>query len=172
MKMKKSLSTDLTKSNIAHVTELLADTPVQLERLHKSLTGEQFGQPLGPGERSFTGDLAHLIHSEARTSEAIYLALLLDEPLLPDIHSERQWGKLLRFDLLPVPELLPYFKLRRAVLLRVLASLTEEQWGRVIREAGKKRKESVYWRARALAMHELDHLTDLQNKLEKFGKPW
>jgi hypothetical protein len=40
----------------------------------------------------------------------------------------------------------------------------------VIREAGKKRKESVYWRARALAMHELDHLTDLQNKLTKFGK--
>jgi hypothetical protein len=168
--MKKSISTDLTQANIANVTELLADTPVQLERLHKRLTGEQFRQPLGPGERSFTEDLAHLIHSEARTSEAIYLALLLDEPLLPDVHSERQWGKLLRFDLLSVPELLSYFKLRRAVLLRVLATLAEEQWGRVIREAGKKRKESVYWRARALAMHELDHLTDLQNKLTKFGK--
>jgi hypothetical protein len=71
----------------------------------------------------------------------------------------------LRFDLLSVPELLAYFKLRRVVLLRVLDSLTDEGWARVVREAGKQRKESVYWRARALAMHELNHLTDLQKKL-------
>ena len=25
----------------------------------------------------------------------------------------------------------------------------------------------VYWRARTIAMHELDHLTDLQNKLTR-----
>jgi hypothetical protein len=165
--MKNSVSTDLTKENIEIVTELLTDTPVKLESLQTGLTSEQLQQPLGTGERSFTEDLAHLIHSEARTSEAIYLALLVDEPLLPDIHSERQWGKLLRFDLLSFHELVDYFKIRRAVLLRVLVSLTEEQWGRVIREAGKQRKESVYWRARALAMHELDHLTDLQKKLSK-----
>ena len=91
---------------------------------HDSLRG-QLRQPLGEGERSFTEDLAHLIHSEARTSEAIYLALLLEEPLIPDVHSERQWGKLLRYDLLSCPDLLIYFKLRRLVLLRVLASLTE-----------------------------------------------
>jgi hypothetical protein len=72
----------------------------------------------------------------------------------------------LRYDLLPFSDLLSYFKVRRAVLLRVLYSLTEEQWGRAIREEGKKRKESLYWRARTIAMHELDHLTDLRNKLE------
>ncbi|HET6823142.1 MAG TPA: DinB family protein, partial [Anaerolineales bacterium] len=135
-----------------------------LEGLTPTLSDEQLCQPLGAGERSFTEDLAHLIHSEARTSEAIYLALLLEEPLIPDVHSERQWGKLLRYDLLSCSDLLIYFKLRRLVLLRVLASLTEEQWARPIREEGKKRKESVYWRARSLAMHELDHLNDLQNK--------
>lgn len=165
--MKKSVSTDLTTANIAKITELLADTAVGLEGMSKSLTSEQLRQPLGVGERSLTEDLAHLIHSEARTSEAIYLALLLDEPLVPDIHSERQWGKLLRYDLLSFSDLLAYFKIRRAVLLRVLTSLTDEQWSRSIRENGKKRQESVYWRARALAMHELDHLTDLQNKLSR-----
>jgi hypothetical protein len=169
--MKKSVSTELTKANIVKVTELLADTPVKLESLHKGLTREQLHQPLGTGERSFAEDLAHMIHGEARASEAIYLALLLDEPLLPNIHSERQWGKLLRFDLLSAPDLLAYFKLRRVVLLGVLDSLTDEGWGRVTREAGKKRKESVYWRARALAIHELDHLTDLQNKLTR-GAGW
>jgi hypothetical protein len=163
--MKKAVATDLTSANIARVMELLADSPMQLECLCKSLSEEQLRQPLGEGERSLTEDLAHLIHTEARSAEAIYLALLLDEPLVPDIHPERQWGKLLRYDLLSFHDLFAYFKLRRTVLLRVLDSLTETQWARSIREAGKKRQESVYWRARTIAMHELAHLTDLQNKL-------
>lgn len=163
--MKKTISTDLTDANITKVIEILAETLSQLEGLSKPLSQEQLRQPLGEGERSYTEDLAHLIHSEARASEAIYLALLLEEPLIPDVHSERQWGKLLRYDLLSCSDLFAYFKLRRLVLLRVLASLTEEQWKRPVREEGKKRKESVYWQARSLAMHELDHLTDLQSKL-------
>lgn len=165
--MKKTISTDLTNDNIAKVMDVLAEIPAQLEGWSRTLSEEQLRQPLGEGERSFTEDLAHLIHSEARTSEAIYLALLLEEPLIPEVHSERQWGKLLRYDLLSFPELLVYFKLRRTVLLRILDSLTQEQWSRTIREEGKKRQESVYWRARALAMHEQDHLSDLQNKLKR-----
>ena len=165
--MKKVISTDLTRANIEKVTELLQATPAQLEGLHKALRMEDLRQPLGPGERSFTEDLAHLLHTEARSSEAIYLALLVEEPLLPDVHPERQWGKLLRYDLLPFPDLLSYFKLRRRVLLRILTSLSESQWKRTIRESGKKRQESVYWRARTIAMHELDHLTDLREKLTR-----
>lgn len=165
--MKKTISTELTNANIAKVITLLADTPGELERLSKGLSHERLSQPLGSGERSFTEGLAHLIHCEARSSEAIYLALLADEPIFPGIHPEHQWGNLLKFDLLPFSDLLAYFKLRRTVLLRVLAALTEEQWARSIREAGKKRQESVYWRARSIAMHELEHLLDLQSKLEK-----
>lgn len=165
--MKKVISTEPTNANIAKITDLLADTPMQLESLGKDLTNEQLCQPLGSGERSLTEDLAHLFHCEARSSEAIYLALLVNEPIFPDVHPERQLGKLLRYDLLPFPDLLAYFKLRRAVLLRVLASLTEGQWERSIREEGKKRKESVYWRARSIALHELEHLSDIQIKLKR-----
>lgn len=168
--MKKAISTELTSANIAKVMEILTETPAQLESLSKQLSEEGLHQPLGARERSFTEDLAHLIHTEDRSSEAIYLALLMDEPLIPDVHPERQWGKLLKFDRLPFSELLAYFKLRRVVLLRVLASLTEAQWARSIREAGKKRQESVYWRARTIAMHELDHLSDLQDKLNQSVK--
>jgi DinB family protein len=163
--MKKIISTEATNSNIAKVKDLLAGTPLKLERLSKGFTIEQLRQPLRSGERSFTEDLAHLIHCEARSSEAIYLALLEDEPLFINIHPERQLGKLLRYDLLAFSDLLAYFKLRRTVLLRVLASLTEEQWSRSIREEGKRRQESVYWRARSLAMHELEHLLDLEGKI-------
>jgi hypothetical protein len=165
--MKKSISTDLTPANIAAVLEALAGTPSRLETLSKTLTTKNLTQPLGRGERSFNEDLAHLINTEARSSEMIYQALLVDEPLFADIHSERDWGKLLRFDLLDFSELLAYFKIRRKVLLRVLSGLKEKDWARAISEEGKQRKESVYWRARTIALHELDHLGDLEGKLKK-----
>ena len=163
--MQKTISTDLTPANIARVLELLRETPKKLKALSKLLSVEKLRQPLGAAERSLTEDVAHLINSEARTSEAIYLALLVDEPLIADIHSERDWGKLLRFDLLDFPELLAYFKIRRKVLLRILSALTEAQWSRPIREEGKKRKESIYWRARSLALHESEHVSDLERKI-------
>lgn len=165
--MKKAISTQSTKANITSVMDLLADTPVRLERLSTRLDPEQARQPMQPGERSFGEVVAHLIHCEARSSEAIYLALLASEPVLPSIHPERGWGKLLRFDLLDASDLLVYFRLRRTVLLRVLASLADAQWERSVCEERKKRKESVYWRARALALHELEHIMDVQSKLKQ-----
>jgi len=45
--------------------------------------------------------------------------------------------------------------------------LKEAEWSRTIREEGKKRKESVYWRARTIVMHELDHVGDLEKKFKK-----
>ena len=138
-----------------------------MERLGKGLSDEKLHEPLGKGERSFIETLAHLLNCEARASEAIYMALLAKEPTFPQIHPERDLGKLLRYDLMDFRELLAYFKFRRAALLRVLSSLNESQWSRVIREEGKQRKESVYWQARGQALHELEHLLDLESKLDK-----
>ena len=165
--MKKIISTDPTPTNIVKVTEILTETSQKLETLSKPLTAEQLHQPLGEGERSFTQDLAHMINGEARSSEMIYQALLTNEPIFADIHPDRHWGKLLRFDLLEFNDLLAYFKLRRTVLLRVLSGLKEDDWSRCVREERKQGKESVYWRARTIAMHELDHLRDLESKLTR-----
>ena len=164
--MKKTISTEITSANIAAIIDSLAETADKLEMLSKAVSVEKLRQPLGKGERSFAEDLAHLINGEARSSEMIYQALLVDEPYFADIHPERDWGKLLRFDLLDVADLISYFKARRKVLLRVLSALTEGQWARSVREEGKKRKESVYWRARTIVMHELDHVGDLEKKIK------
>jgi hypothetical protein len=158
VRLKKTISTEQTPANISVVTALLAEMPDKLDGLCRGLPDEQLHAPLGPGERSFVEVLAHLLNGEARAGEAIYSALLLDEPLLVDIHPERQWGRLLRYDLLPVPDLLAYFKLRRNLLMRVLTGLTGAQWSHAVRETGKQRRESVYWRARALALHEAEHM--------------
>jgi hypothetical protein len=162
------ISTVQTSSNIATITGSLADTPKRLEALNRRFSDERLRQPLGPGERSATAVLAHLIHAEHRSSEAIYLALLINEPLLADVHPERQWGKLLRYDLFEFSELVVYFNLRRTVLLRVLNSLTDMKWARTMHEEGKQRKESVYWRARSLVLHEREHLADMEGKLQLF----
>lgn len=168
--MKKAISTQLTKDNIAAVLAILNETANQLERLSAGLTPEQIRAPLGTGERSFIEEVAHLLNTEARTAESIYLALLLKEPLVHPVHPEHDWGKLLRHDLFELPDLLAYFKFRRALLLHVLNALTDDQWTRVIREEGKQRKESVYWRARGQALHEDEHVGDLERKLGKVGE--
>src|SRR4030095_3905513 len=149
--MKKAISTDPTPANIANVMEVLTESPARLDALSKPLTAEQFRQPLGKGERTPTEVLAHMINGEAISSEMIYQALLVNEPFFADIHPERDWGKLLRFDLLDFQDLVVYCNIRRKVLLRVLSGLKEQGWSRCVREEGKQRKESVYWRARTIA---------------------
>lgn len=165
LEMTKTISTKVTASNIAQILSLLAETPKALEVLSKSVPVKKQKQPLGEGERSLTETLAHLINSEERMSESIYLALLIDEPLMANIHSERDWGQLLQYDLSDFDDLLMYFKFRRTVMLRVLSGLKEVQWLRAIREEGKQRKETVYWRARSLALHEVEHVGDLEKKV-------
>jgi len=163
--MKKQISTEQTDENIKEVLRLLAETPSELERLSKGLSEKQLREPLGEGERSFVQALAHILNCEARTTEVIQLALLANEPAFTPIHPERDLGKLLRYETLPFIELLAYFKFRRKVLLRVLESLNEKKWSRAVREEGKQRKETVYWQARGLALHELEHVQDLERKL-------
>ena len=165
--MKISITTDQTPANIAQVVEILTDSPTRLKALSRSVSAEKLRQPLDKGERTPTEVLAHVLNGEARWSEMIYQALLVNEPFFAHIHPERDWGKLLRFDLLDFSELLAYFIIRRKVLLRVLSRLKEKDWGRAVQEEGKQRRESVYWRARTIAMHELDHLGNLESKLMK-----
>jgi hypothetical protein len=165
--MNKIISTEITESNIAHVIDLLSDTPKKLGSLRSRFSDEQYTKPLGAGERSLTENLAHLLHSEAISSEFIYLAILKNEVLFHNLHPEREYGKLLRYDLFPFETLLDYFIFRRTALLRVLSSLEPKQWSGSLSEKGKKRKESVYWRARSIALHELEHIMDIEKKLGK-----
>lgn len=169
--MKKKIPTEQTEENIREVLRLLSETPVQLERLSNGLSEKKLRDPLGKGERSFIEAIAHLLNCEARSFDAITLSLTLKEPMLANVHPERDLGKLLHYEKFPFNELLKYYKFRRKVLLEVLNSLKDNQWSRVIRQEGKQRKESVYWQARGMALHELDHVEDLEQKLQsKAGK--
>lgn len=134
------LSTELNAANIAKVLEILAESPSRLAAVSKAVSAETLSQPMGNGERTPTEALAHVLNGEAPSAEMIYQALLVYEPYFPDLHPDRDLGKLLRFDLLNFAELLAYFNVRRKVLLRVLSGLSEAQWARSIQEEGKKRR--------------------------------
>ncbi|MFT3893610.1 MAG: DinB family protein [Anaerolineales bacterium] len=165
--MKKAISRDQTEENIKEVLRLLANSPVKMETLSKGLSDEQLHHPLGSGERSFIETVTHLINCEAITAKSVYLALLRDKPLVSDIHPERDLGKLLHFEQLPFSELLAYFKVRHTVLLRVLGSLNDKKWSRSVREEKKQREETIYWIARSQALHEMEHLLELEKKLTR-----
>jgi hypothetical protein len=160
-----ALSTELTKANMALALEMLSTAAGRLRKFAASQKPGSDTEPLAPGERSAVQVVAHMLNVEARSAESVYLALLLKEPELPDIHPERDWGKVLRLEDLPFDRLVEYFELRTTMLLQVLDRLTEAQWSRTVREAGKARRESVYWRVRTLVLHTDVHLQELERRI-------
>ena len=167
----KRLKTQPSPERVALVMDTLDMSPRRLDNLRAGLSHDALTAPLGQGERSFKRDLTHLIYCAERGSHPIVQALLLDTPFLPRIHAEREWGKLMRYEAFDIEELLAYFGFRRRALMNILRGLDESQWRRGARREGVKRVESVYYSARGMCLHELEHLEDLAMKLGKSLNP-
>ncbi len=161
----KALPSQASEANIQRVLAMLRLIPIQLESIGNQLEPAELEQPLAADEWSPQRVLAHLVHCEARSLAGISHALLLSNPPHPRIHAERQLGKLLRYEQFSYAELLVYFSLRRRALLAVLERLKAQQWLRTVQPVGKQRPENVYYLARALALHETEHLRDMRKKL-------
>lgn len=161
----KRLTTQPSDERIALILNVLEAAPARLQSLSAGLSEAELTTPLGAGERSFKRDLTHLIYCAERGTEPLFHALLLEEPFVPRIHAERDWGALMRYEAFEINELMAYFNFRRAALLRILRGLKRAQWDRSVRREGVKRSESVYHWARGLSVHELGHLEDLAAKL-------
>ena len=166
--LEKRLKTKSSDARIELALAHLAAGPKRLRNLAAGLTQAELTTPLGEAERSFKRDLTHLCYCAERGADPIHHALLLDLPFMPRIHAERDWGKLMRYESFQIAELLAYYDFRRRALMRILRGLSRAQWERSVRREGVKRQESVYYAARGLCLHELDHLEDLASKL---GKP-
>ncbi|MYD10721.1 MAG: DinB family protein [Chloroflexi bacterium] len=163
----KRLATKPSDARIALILQVLEAAPGRLRALSSGLSEAELTTPLGVGERSFKRDLTHLIYCAERGADPIHHALLLPDAFMPRIHAERDWGALMRYESFEINELMAYFDFRRAALLRILHGLSQKQWERSVRREGVKRRESVYYLARGLAIHELGHLEDLAGKLSR-----
>ncbi len=167
----KRLKTQASAERIALVLDHLAVGPQRLENLRAGLSAGELTRPLGEGERSFKRDVTHLIYCAERGTDPIHHALLLREPFMPRIHAERDWGKLMGYEAFDIEELMAYYRFRRRALLRILRGLSRDDWERTVQREGVKRSESVYYAARGLCLHELEHLEDLSGKLGKALSP-
>jgi hypothetical protein len=161
--MEKAISTDQTPDNITSVLALLSEMSSRLEAISSRLTPVQLTTPVGPGERTPVEILAHILHCEAVSVEMITLALSRNEPFISGLHPERDIGKLFNLSQYDFDHLRLYFNLRRQFLLNLLSGLEERQWSRTVRKEGKQRCESVYWLARGQALHEDDHLREIES---------
>ena len=170
-KLYKRLTTQSSPERIALTLEHLEVGPQRLENLRAGLSDAEMTRPLGAGERSFKRDVTHLIYCAERGAAPIHHALLLQEPCMPRIHAERDWGKLMAYEAFEIDELLTYYRFRRRALMRILRALGAKRWERAVRREGVKRRESVYFAARGLCLHELAHLEDLAGKLGKTLSP-
>ena len=163
----KRLATTPSAELIEILLGVLAAAPGRLRAQSDGLSADALSRPLGEGERSFKRDLTHLIYCAERGAIPIYYALAAKEPFMARIHAERQWGALLRYESFDLPDLFAYFSFNRRALLNVLQGLQPGQWERSVQPEGKKRKESVYYAARGLCVHEYGHLEDLAGKIER-----
>ena len=161
----KRLTTQPTDERIELMLQVLAASPGRLKKLIAGRSEAELMAPLGEGERSFKRDLTHLIYCAERGTDSIFHVLILNEPFIPRIHAERDWGALMGYDAFDIPELMAYFSFRRVALLRILHGLKRPQWDRSARREGVKRSQSVYHWARGLCLHEYGHLEDLAKKL-------
>lgn len=160
--MTKSIPTAQTPENITAVLALLSEMPDRLQAIANQLSPQRLTTPVGQGERTPTEILAHILHCDAVTVEMITLALTRKEPFISGIHPERDIGKLFNLSQYDFKDLRAYFNFRRQFLLNVLNGLIEKQWSRRVRKEGKQRRESVYWLARGQALHEDQHLREME----------
>lgn len=165
---KKSIPTGQSESGIINIYSTLNSIHAELMTLSKQINPDDLNKPLTPGKRSYNQNIIHLLNSENLNSMIIIQALTIDKPEILPIHSERDIGALSLFDNLNTKELLTYFKLRRKILMSLLNSLTYEQWARQIIEENKNRHESIYRRARSLALHEYEHIQIMNFQITKF----
>jgi len=163
---KKQIPTAFSEAAVSNALGILESTPSALKEISSNISEEGFAEPIIPGKRSFKETLHHFLNIEALNYVTIYPALLIEKPKVYGLHAERDLGKLRLYEDFTRDELLTSFELERRKTLNFLKALKKGDWLRQIIEGGKSRQETIYWRTRALALHDYTHLLILRFQLE------
>lgn len=163
------VSTQVTAENIAKVIAVLEATPHELLRLTQDLTDEQIQLPLGEGEWSCWQVMRHLHHAVDISTTRIHYALMLDNPIIPEVYAERDWGKFEPYQNLGFIELREFYRFKRLVLLQLLNNLSPEGWARPFLRGGPRHNvHNIYRECRGMAYHEFNHLVSFQEKFAQY----
>jgi hypothetical protein len=163
-----SISTKINIENISRLIETLNQTPELLQQFSIKLSIDNYQQALAVDKRSFHQDIIHLIHCDHSSTWKIYQAMLVKNPLLINIHPEKDWSKVLFLNKLSVEELIALFLLKRKLLMELLNSIDEKSWSNQFTIKGNSTPNTVYKEVRSLAIHEDNHLKILNSRIVEF----
>lgn len=168
-KKKKEIPASFSEDAVSNIFSTLEYTPKYLTSIAKQFDDKSSLKPMIDGKRSFRETLIHLLNMEGLNYTTIYAAFLLNKPKIYPIHAERDFDRLNLFSDFQLKELLETFCLERKKSLNFLKSLKKSDWQKQLSEKGKAREETIYWRARRLALHDFTHvqILKLQTNLEE-----
>ena len=165
---KKKREFPTTQSDIAikNVFETLEETPRFLNTVAKRFDEKTALNPIIEGKRSFRETLVHLLNIEGLNYTTIYPAFLLSKPKIYPLHAERDFDRLSLFGDFKMKDLLLAFHFERKKTLSFLGSLKPNDWNKQLVEDNKARQETIYWRARGLAVHDYTHVYILKFQMD------
>lgn len=148
-----------TPAEIRKALAILDETPRRLAAAASRADEARARFKPDPKSWSAVEALSHLRACADVWGGSIESMLAEDEPSLPDIHP-RQWIKQTNYPDLAFMESLHAFSRQREKLLRLLNSLTFEQWERVAWIRG--RRHTVFTQARRMTKHEAEHCVQVE----------
>jgi hypothetical protein len=151
----------ITESEIKLHLQTLIETPGRIASYTAGLDEARLKAPPAPDEWSLVGILAHLRACTEVWSFSIYAMLTVDNPQMADIHP-RDWMKRLNYAKLSFATNFDAFKVERDNLVRILQGLTFEEWERAGIFTGKVNTHTVFSQVRRMALHETDHMDQLE----------
>ncbi len=165
-KKKKGFPTSFSDSGLANILSVLDETPNHLVSIAKRFDEESSLEPILEGKRSMRETLIHLLNVEGLNYMTIYPAFLLNKPNVYPLHAERDFDRLSLFRDFKFNQLLEAFCCERRKTLNFMRSLERNDWLKQLIESGKARMESIYWRARGLAIHDFTHIQILKLQMD------
>ena len=134
--------------------------PQDVRRTAAGLSDAQLRTPEAPGKWSIVEVLQHLADAELVWSVRVRMALGEDAPPLTG-YDQDAWATRMRYRDASPEVALALLEVLRAFNLRLLRSLTPEEWRRVAVHE-ERGEESVEHMARLYAGHDLVHLRQLR----------
>ena len=153
----------ITPAEIAKYLALLEEFPRTVTAWTTRLSEDQLRWSPGKKDWSIVEVVAHLRACAEIWSFSIYAMLTEDKPALP-LLDERRWAKAARYATFEFHPSFQIFCLQRGELLVVLKALDFESWVRSANIEG--RNHTVFSQSRRMALHETEHLEQIQALLE------
>jgi len=142
---------------------VLRETPQEIADLIRGVPRERLTQQPGPGKWSVSEIVGHLLDDEVATAWR-YRQMLAQDGARLDGFDQEEWARLGGYAEADATESLSLFRAIREWNLRMLASLTPEEWnhGGIHEERGATTVRDL---AHHMAAHDLNHLLQIRNIL-------